>query len=183
MFGNARNAALPKGPQKWEKEWKVADFWERYCDVSREDAHLEILDAWDQIKRLPGLAALENALEFARRRPLGTNDENWKKRPHKKYHAFLSMCGWLQVIVGEDRPIAVPCREFAEHLGISAMNVSRLRKWAVEDGYMRQTTSHVFNGPNAENNKATVFRFEWEKWPILAENMNRKNFYDQLAGD
>jgi hypothetical protein len=154
--------------RSWE-DMTGDDFWGHFFCVSRDDGHAEILDCWDQVRRLPGLDALANAAEFSRRIPLSLSKKAFEKRGRSMaYCRFLSLCGWLQVTVGTGNPIAVPCREVADLIGVEPMTVSRFRKWALEDGFLQEYRKHQFHGPAAAN-KATEFFFAWNWWPILKQ--------------
>jgi len=154
------------------REWERAqgfDFWRKCFGVSRDCAHTEILDVWHQIRRLPGKDALANAAEFSRRMPLSRNKESFEKRGRsKKYCEFLSLCGWLQVTVGPGTPIAIPCRDFGERIGVEPMTISRFRKWALQDGLLMEVEKHKFLGTAAKN-RGTSFFFAYHYWSILAK--------------
>jgi hypothetical protein len=142
------------------------DDWERWLDVSREDAHAEFYGAWDQVRFLPGRMPLESALEYADRLPLELNAETREGRP-EGYQRFISIAGWLQVGMG-DRNILLPVEDLAEALGVQPMTVSRYRKWAEEDGFLKQVKGHVYKG-KGRGGKATEFRFKVGRFPILRE--------------
>ena len=161
---------IEKTIHEWElyHEWPEG-FWQRFFLTNRYAAHAEILDIWDQIKRLPGHDALENAAEFSRQHPLSLDDARSEKRGRNpKYLEFVSLCAWLQLTVQPD-PIAIPCREFAAALGIDAMTISRFRKWALQDGLMIPFEKHEFHGVGSKSNKASTFRFRADLWPCLQE--------------
>lgn len=153
--------------RKWEANG-IKDFWGQFFFSTRADAHMEIVDTWDKIKWLPGKSVMENALELAKRRPLRIDAETFEKRGNiQAYLDFTSLCGWLQATLGADVPIAVPCREFGELLGLSPMTISRMRKWSVEDGHMTPHRAHEFHGAKNDKNAATQFLFRYDMWPVL----------------
>jgi hypothetical protein len=162
----------PKLLQQVEREMGTV-FWETF-GLSRDDSHAEILGCWEQIRRLPGLDALDNAAVYARRRTLSFDaafTKQFERRGRsKKYQEFMSLCGWLQVIVGPGEPIALPCARIADILtGVTPMTVCRYRKWLVEDGLLSAVSAHKFHGPAASNNRATTFTFRYGHWPILVK--------------
>src|SRR5262249_13308439 len=143
-----------------------SDPWEFWFGPAQADAHAEFLDTWDKIRYLPGMTPLDGAAEWARRYPLGLAEENghsWSR----EYVRFISIAGWLQTSMG-DLPIQLPVQDLAEILGVQKMTVSRYRKWAVADGFLVEVKAHSFH-PDAKRNRATDFRFNVERFPILAE--------------
>jgi hypothetical protein len=70
---------IEKVIRRWEREhgW---EFWPQFFGVTRDAARAEIMDAWNQVRRLPGRDALENAVEFARQTPLRIYHEIFDKR-------------------------------------------------------------------------------------------------------
>jgi hypothetical protein len=140
--------------------------WEAWFGVAREDAQVEILDAWDKVRYLPGQTPLDNALRSARECPLVLRDEETARRADG-YPLFVSVAGWLQVAMG-DRAIMLPVELLAKALGVKPMTVSRYRRWAVEDGYLHEVRPYEFRG-KGKGGKATEFRFAVPLFPILRE--------------
>jgi hypothetical protein len=78
-----------------------------------------------------------------------------------------SIAGWLQVVIG-DRNILLPVADLAEILGVQKMTVSRYRKWAIADGLLKEVAPAAHH-PKARKGKATEFRFNVERVPMLKE--------------
>jgi hypothetical protein len=152
--------------RSWHKGKRATDAWQQYVGERRDDAEATFLDAWEKVRNLLGRSPLENALEQAERCPLIVGQDKLIQRP-EKYALFVSMAGWLQVAMG-DRNIALPCREIGDLLDVDKMTVSRYRKWAVQDGYLKEMNPARFAGKRGQG-KATEFRFNVAKFSILEE--------------
>jgi DeoR/GlpR family transcriptional regulator of sugar metabolism len=74
------------------------------------------------------------------------------------------VAGHLQVAVGMNN-IKLPCGKFADLLGVSKMTISRYRKWAEEDGFIKQVRGHKYR-PNGVSD-ATEYRFAVHRWKCL----------------
>jgi hypothetical protein len=143
------------------------DAWLAWLEVSREDAHAEFFGAWEKVRYLPGRSPLANALEQAERFPsFGLRPEVKAKRP-PGYERFISLAGWLQVGMGNSY-ILLPVEEVAEVLEVKTATVSRYRRWAVEDGYLKEVEGYERPG-KGHKGKATVFRFDVTKFETLQE--------------
>jgi hypothetical protein len=154
------------------------DPWERWFLVGRDDAEAEFLGAWDKIRYLPGYSPLRCALEHARHTAFGLKAEVAQKRP-AGYPLFVSLAGWLQVGVG-DRPVLLPLEEVGELLNVLPSTVSRYRRWAVEDGYLKEVKPYEFRG-KGKWGKATEFRFDVSRFKSLQERAQRgteESFYE-----
>jgi hypothetical protein len=138
--------------------------WEHWLGVTRDDAEAAFIDAWDKIRYFPGRTPLGNAHEQSARSPLRLNKET-KERRSDGYERFISLAGWLQVGMG-DRPIMLPCREVGDLLSVQPMTISRYRKWAKEDGFLREVKGAKFGGRHGEG-EATEFRFDTSRFPCL----------------
>jgi hypothetical protein len=149
------------------KEWECRCGWcACFYEVHRDDAHAEFLDTWDKIRYLPGKGPLDNAIEHAARKPITLHAELAEKRP-EGYSTFISIAGWLQVTMGE-RNILLPVEPLADLLQVEPMTISRYRKWAREDGFLREVVQAQFRG-KGQPGRATEFRFDVARVPILQE--------------
>jgi hypothetical protein len=151
--------------------WRVKqptgpDLWAFWFQVARDDAHAEIFSAWDTVRYLPGCDPLQQAVERAKRMPLLPAPEHQAKRP-AKYADFLSVAGWLQVTMG-NRPIMLPVEKLDKILGVEPMTISRYRKWAIEDKYVKEVRPYEFHG-KGKGGKATEFYFDVSRWKCLME--------------
>ncbi len=138
----------------------------RWFDVSLEDAQAEFFGAWDKVRYLPGFDPLRNALEHARRKPLQLKPETAARRPDG-YAAFVSIAGWLQVGAG-DRNILLPFEDLGDMLGVEPMTISRYRRWAKEDGFLKEVKPYEFHGKGG-GGKAAEFRFDVPRFPVLRD--------------
>jgi hypothetical protein len=102
-------------------DWDAAGF--------AEEEMMEFFIEWDKVHHLPGVQPVDWALRMAQERTLVPPEPRSKM---KAYARFLSLAGWLQVLVG-DNPIFLPCRKIGEMLGVSHETVSTMRKLAVRD--------------------------------------------------
>lgn len=139
------------------------DPWMDWFEVPKEDARTEFTDLWMRCRFMPGHDPLAQARDAARRMRLLLPDNLRDLRPtgdaprdEHDYEFFVSIAGHLQVIVG-DQNIYLPCREIGELLAVSPMTVSRFRRWAVDDGFLRVAKGHQFKGRGQGD--ATEFRF------------------------
>jgi hypothetical protein len=129
---------------------------------------------------LPGYSPLDNAVEQARRCPLRLRDD-LKELRSEGYQTFVSIAGWLQVGMG-DANILLPVEELAPLLRVKPMTVSRYRRWAVEDGFIKEVKPYQRRGENRAG-KATEFRFNVERFPILGERAadGTQDSYDEAG--
>ncbi len=131
-----------------------------------EDAEAEFFDAWDSVRLPAGVNPLDEALRRARQTPLGLF-QGGKERPNG-YKLFISLAGWLCVVIGSDR-IKLPCEAVAAVLGVTPMTISRYRKFAIVDGYLIKLMNNQLKV--CGDDVATTFRFKVECWKILQEAM------------
>ncbi len=152
------------------RQWASDPVWQDKFYVDFDSACSELLHLWDRIRHLPGDKPLESAKRLSDATPLTLTKEIMLKRCGiTTYQRFVSLSGWLQVVVGNDKPITLPCREVAALLGTDRMAVDRYRRWACEDGYLTLVSKHVWNGPAGKGNRATEFLFDITKWDVLKE--------------
>jgi hypothetical protein len=59
----------------------------------------------------------------------------------------------------------------AELMNVSAMTITRYRRWGVRDGYLALTKEHEFSYRGKGN--ATEFRFDASRWRCLAEKLSK----------
>ena len=130
--------------------WEVTDYG--------EDAQLQFLVEWDRVKYLPGQGPLDVAQSLASQKPLVP--KRCKGGKFALYGSFISLCGWLQVLVGEGEPIYLPVRKTAKALNCTKDMISTFRSLAVKDGFLQINALH-----NAH--RATRFIFAVDKFPVL----------------
>ncbi|MGE5609475.1 MAG: hypothetical protein ACM359_09485 [Bacillota bacterium] len=159
------------------KRRKTFDAWAHWLDLARVDAQAEFMGVWRGIRFLPGQAPLPIALEKAREMPLRLKPEILDQRPDG-YAFFISVAGWLQVSMGEQN-ILLPCRRLAKNLGVSEMTISRYRRDALKDGYVRQIKEHVFRSRG--ESESTEFQFDLARFPGLRDEAAPRT--DEVSGE
>lgn len=128
--------------------WAVTEF--------DEDEMLSFLCEWEAVRLLPGQDPVEQALALARGKPIA-RDPGFKTFP-----LFISLAGWLQVLVGTDCPIFLPARKIAALLGTTKETVSNMCRLAERDGILRKVERHT-------PHRAARYSFNIDKFPILKE--------------
>lgn len=131
------------------------------------DFEAEFFDSWETIRLPAGSDPLTEALRRADENRLGLFDKAKTTRPDD-YARFVSLAGWLCVVVGKDR-IKLPCDAGGAVMGVSGMTISRYRKFALKDGYMRVVKRARFLGNI--HNEATTFKFRVDLWDCLKRAM------------
>src|SRR5262249_2713011 len=134
-------------PEK-DRGYDPWEYWFGACTgylvgPNRADAHTEFLDAWDKVRYTPGMTPLDCAVEMAGRFPLIVRRE-MSRLWTKEYERFISIAGWLQTAMG-NRNILLPVAELGEILGVQKMTVSRYRKWAIADGFLKEVAEHTYH--------------------------------------
>src|SRR5262249_7092568 len=99
----------------------------------------------------PGHYPLDDAIERHRRCPLGGG---------RGYAVCVSVAGGQQVELGQSN-ILLPVRELAPLWGVRPGTVSRWRRRAVADGYLRLVEGRKF--------QATEFRFDVSRFQVLQD--------------
>ena len=150
----------------------AGDAWDDWFGIPTADARAEFVDVWSKSRFLPGHEPLVQASESAKRLRLVLPEDVAAKRPiaggrdESDYEFFVSLAGHLQVVVG-DQAIKLPCQKLSELVGVSKMTISRYRRWALEDGFLRLTRPHRFRAGGQGD--ATEFRFDVSRWKRLAD--------------
>ena len=154
---------------------KRHDAWSEWFGMSRAEAMAEFCDVWEKSRYMPGHGPLEQAVDAARRCRLSPSKEVMERRPighgygdETDYCFFLSIAGHLQTAMGH-QPIKLPCHKLAGIMNVSAMTVSRYRRWAQEDGYLRLLKAHKYRSKGRSD--ATEFEFATERWNVLDKKM------------
>ncbi len=119
-----------------------------------DDEALQFLVEWNRVKFIPGVKPLDWAWNMAKKKPLTS------KRKFERYNQFVSICGWLQVLLGRDNAIFLPTVKIGEILHCSPRQVSTYRKVAVEDKLLEVVEQHQ------PRRRATRFKFLGE-CPVL----------------
>jgi hypothetical protein len=132
--------------------WTVTDFG--------EDEQLTFLAEWSRVRILPGVSPLEWAARLAREHPLQP-----KRSKFKAYNEFISLAGWLQVVVGPDVPIFLPVRSVGDVIGKSRTTVGVMCKLALDDGLLVLVQKAILGPPG--RGRAARYRFAVEWFEVL----------------
>ena len=128
--------------------WHVTDF--------DEAEQFQIVNEWDEIRYVAGEGPLNKALALAQQFPV-PRKSNLTRR-FTRYVEFLSLAGWLQVVVGEENEIYLPQRKTAEIFDCDRSMIRNLIRAAIKEGYLTVVKPH-------STNAATRFKFELDKVP------------------
>jgi hypothetical protein len=190
MLQNAKKALKEIEPylMRWSKTVRqkgqlprtgvfTGDPWQEWFGIDKADARAQFMDVWKSMRFTPGQDPLTQATDANRRLRLLVNQTCAEQRPvdedHKSesdYEFFIGVAGHLQIIMG-DRQILLPCRAVGDSMKVSAMTISRYRKWAAKDGFLVVTKEHRFRSKGTGD--ATEFRFNVGRWPALKEKAQR----------
>lgn len=162
LSDHAAMLTVEKLLQEWDEFPSSADPWKvRFPEAADGDAaRLDFMVSWNAVRHVPFRDVLANALHLADKRPLAPAYERGRL-----YKRFMSLAGWLQVLLAGNS-ILLPTRKLAELLGCDQRTVSRLRKLAVEDGFLTPIREHCYR-PGGKS-EATEFRFATERFPELS---------------
>lgn len=122
------------------------------------DARAAFLEAWDQIRCLPGESWLDAAWRRVNHRRTFDAIRKLPECKHMtRYAHFLALAAELQEMLG-DKPILLPCREVGKTLGVDKGTVVAYRKLAVKHGFLHQLKRHRYD--DGGHNEATEFKFD-----------------------
>ncbi len=105
-------------------DWKLTDF--------DDDEKLQFFAEWGIVRCKAGENSLTKAFELAKQRPLFEGDR------FKRFGQFISLAGWLQVIVGENTDIFLPIDSLADLLETSTSTISTYRRIAERQKYIKK---------------------------------------------
>ncbi len=128
--------------------WHLTDF-----DGNEQ---FQIVNEWDAIRYVAGEGPLNKALALAVKFPV-PRKTNLTRR-FTRYVEFLSLAGWLQVVVGEDSPIYLPQRKVSGIFHCDRSKIQNLTRVARREGYLTVVHPHSAH-------TATRFKFELDKFP------------------
>lgn len=129
--------------------------WGRIFELEPEEARAEFCNTWKKIRFRPDETPLDQALAKAKAYPVKAPRDETCTVERPKYDRFISLCGWLQVTMG-DRPIFLPVRQVAALLETDIRMVSLWRQAAVDEGFLEVVKEHEFR-PGGRG-RATEFR-------------------------
>lgn len=131
-------------------------------DLDREDLLCDFVYCWRKIRFRIGDGPLAVAYRTAVSSPLDLPaSDPWSDLP--AYRTFVSLAGWLQVIV-ENQPIFLPRRRIGELLGRSHTQIMRYCAHAVEKGYLELVKKHSLVG-----RRAAEYRFSASRFAVMPE--------------
>jgi hypothetical protein len=156
------------------------DPWREWFDIVGASARAEFYDTWQKIRYRPGTDPLHQAFVANQMLRLLVRPDTRKKRPleppekrsTQDYEFFIGLAGHLQVAMGL-RNILLPCEAVGELMDIDKGTVSRYRRWAIEDGYLREIRKHKFKPGGG--GRATEFRIDASQWDKLKERMTTED--------
>lgn len=131
---------------------------------AEEDAKSEFADLWTGINFPAGSTPLSVAFDRSIRCPVELPAAVLERRLSANYPKLVSVAAHLQELVG-DGPILLPTTSMGLRgpLNCSEMSISRYRKWAVADGFLRPTKA-----ANRAKLEAAEFRYVGPR-PVCAE--------------
>lgn len=118
-----------------------------------DDAREDLGAAWEAVMIPEGEMPLDEAQRRAERNPVRFKTDHFGK----KYQRFLNIAYQLQQMVGKKRIIALPVKPMAGMLHRSEMRISDYRRYAQDDGYLKEVRHYSYN-PNGKG-CSTGFRF------------------------
>ncbi|MCL4197710.1 MAG: hypothetical protein KJZ69_09495 [Phycisphaerales bacterium] len=143
------------------KRDQIERAWTSLFDSDTDQAREEFIDGWDRVRLVPGRSLIDHAYRKAKSHPINFQDGSLKCDT-EGYRGFLNLAGWLQVAVGAN-VIALPIEKIATMLNVTHMSISRYRRWAVEDNFLREIEPAVFK------RKATTYIFDVRRVPMLSD--------------
>jgi len=132
--------------------------WEEFS--FDEEEQMAFLTEWPRVHFIPGLSPLNWAIRMAKEKPL--EPQRCREGNFSLYRNFVSLSGWLQILVGRGNLILLPVHKLPVVLGCSAKTVSNLRKVAEGDGFLEVVEKHTAK-------RATRFRFDVFRFQILLD--------------
>lgn len=130
----------------------VIDVWDQ-LEADEDEAGLDFTYSWDKVRVHPAKDVLQDANDRAGRVALKPPLDRGKI-----YARFISIMGHLQVIRREEH-ILVPVEVFAGILGCTKMTVSRMIKFAIDDGLLEIIEAHDYSRHKARRYKFAVARY------------------------
>lgn len=146
---------------------RIGERWVEWLAIESEDGRVELLTNWDKVRFLPGRDPVDNAIERAEREPLDFDPDNITLNTDG-YKRFLSVAGWLQVVVGSDH-IKLPVRLMGARLGVTRNTANGYCNAALADGYLelKREARHRHGGRSL----AREYVFDVQRFDCLADAM------------
>jgi hypothetical protein len=139
---------------------ETLDPWKRAFPLAGDaDAiKLDFMSSWLSVRCIPFHDILGSAAVLAKRK-------SWQCTPDRGplFTRFISLAGELQLLM-KGRPIMLPTRKVALHLGCSARTVTTLRRLAIQDKLLVVTQRHHFQ--SSGKRMATEFHFAIEQFNL-----------------
>jgi hypothetical protein len=118
------------------------------------DLRAEFIAAFNSIRVAAGMGLWETAAANADARPFIPT-----VAPSRKYVRFVSLAGHLQRARAPGQWILLPVHRLASMLGVTARMVSQYRRWATEEGILREVQPH-----SRPDKRATRFIFNLDQF-------------------
>lgn len=128
-------------------------------DVQSESFEIAFLRAWERARMAIDADPLQVACDLA-----GDGLIKTHKPRTRNYPRFLTVAALLQVQVGA-APILLPVRKLAEKFPCEKNSVVGWVEWAMADGVLIKTKTHVFRP--AGGSRAAEYVFALHRWPGL----------------
>jgi hypothetical protein len=127
--------------------------WSDHLQMSSVDAEMAFDHVWVDCRAIPGYDPLRIAILEARR-----NSKADDPNAPAGYTMFVDIARSLQRLVGGGAHFLLPCHKLAPLLNCQPMTVSRYRRKAIRDGYLKVVKDHSYRSAN--KGEATEFLFE-----------------------
>jgi hypothetical protein len=127
------------------------EFWTTHLHMGTADAEMAFDSAWVECRAVPGYDRLTVAILEAKKSPPSAD-------PHVPagYTIFLKIAQCLQRQVPASS-FLLPCHKLAPVLACQPMTISRYRKKAIRDGYLKVVKTHSYR--SVGKGEATEFQF------------------------
>ncbi len=126
-------------------------FWKHHLHMDTADAEMAFDGAWVECRAVPGYDPLTIAILEAKQSPAVADDN-----VPAGYATFLKIARSLQRQL-PNSSFLLPCHKLAPLLACQAMTISRYRKKATRDGYLKIVKHHSYCSTG--KGEATEFQF------------------------
>jgi hypothetical protein len=138
-----------------ERALAASGGWQGVFAVTDEEAWTEFSSTWKKVRWRKAHPPIHQALLKAKAYPVTAPNAERRPRPPPGYDGFISVVGWLQHTMGNER-IYLPVPEIGAALKTDKRMISLWRQQAVEEGVLEIVAEHKFH-PSGKG-KATEFR-------------------------
>jgi hypothetical protein len=132
-----------------------SQFWEDQLHMDRADAEMAFDHVWAECREVPGWDRLTTAVMAAKELPC----ESGQDAP-AGYTTFLAVARLLYY-QSPDSAFMLPCHKLSRMLACLPMTISRYRKKAIRDGWLKVVKNHMYR--SAGGGEATEFVFVFNR--------------------